>query len=266
MPRPAPAPERTGLPHAQRHSYLINTSNPLKTDLRAGGRICITVHNLPSIGGISRTCAAAVVLATMVAGTAAGAVAIHSTPAGTALARRALLVRADLGRGWVGTAAPKKVPDLTCPEFSPALAGVVQIGAAISPTFQKSPTGPFASQTAYAYASRMEAAAVWQAVARPRLLRCVSESLTRGSSDGVHFAVTGKRLLALPSLSVRAAGYRVTGTASVPSQTVNVYLDVLLLGGGDTVTELSISSFFQPASRALELRLARTVAGRIAAG
>ena len=205
-------------------------------------------------------------LATIVAGTAAGAVAIHSTPAGTALARRALLVRADLGRGWIGTAAPKKVPDLTCPQFSPVLAGVVQIGAAISPTFQRSATGPFASQTAYTYASRTEAAAVWQAVARPRLLRCVSESLTRGSSDGVHFAVTGKRLLALPSLSVRAAGYRVTGTASVPSQTVNVYLDVLLLGEGDTVTELSISSFFQPASRALELRLARTVAGRIAAG
>jgi hypothetical protein len=202
----------------------------------------------------------------MVAGTAAGAVAIHSTPAGTALARRALLGRADLGRGWIGTPAPKAVPDLTCPQFSPALTGVVQIGAAISPTFQQSPSGPFASQTAYAYASRAEAGSVWQAVARPRLLRCVAESLTRGSGSGVHFAVTGKRLLALPSLSVRAAGYRVTGTASVPGQTVNVYLDVLLLGGRDTVTELSISSFLQPASRALELRLARTVAARIAAG
>ena len=221
---------------------------------------------MASIGGITKTFAATVVLATMLAGTAGGAEAIHSTPAGTALAQHALLRRADLGRGWTGTAAPKTVPDLTCPGFSPALTGVVQTGAVISPTFQRSPTGPFASQTAYTYASGAEAGAVWQAVARPRLLRCVAASLVRGSGDGVHFAVTGKRLLTLPSLSVRAAGYRVTGTASVPSQTVNVYLDVLLLGGGDTVTELSISSFLQPASRALELRVARIVAGRIAAG
>jgi len=67
-------------------------------------------------------------------------------------------------------------------------------------------------------------------------------------------------------VSVRAAGYRVTGTATVPYQTVNVYLDVLLLGAGDSVTELSISSFLEPPSRALERRLAKTVAGRIAAG
>jgi len=201
------------------------------------------------------------------AGTAGAAVATHSTPAGMALARHALLGRAELGRGWVlGTPAPKTVPGLTCPGFSPAMTGVVQTGAAISPTFEQSPTGPFASQTAYAYASGAEAGAVWQAIARPRLLRCVAQSLARSSGGGVHFAVTGKRLLTLPGLSVRAAGYRVTGTASVPSQTVNVYLDVLLLGGGDTVTELSISSFLRPASRGLELRLARTVAGRIAAG
>ena len=205
-------------------------------------------------------------LATVLAGTAGGAEATHVTPAGMARARHALLRRADLGRGWIGTPAPKRVPNLTCPRFSPALNGVVQTGAAISPTFQQSPTGPFASQTAYAYASGAEAGAVWRAVAQPHLLRCVAASLAGNSSGGVHFAVRAKRLLTPPSLSVPAAGYRVIGTASVPNQTVNVYLDVLLLRGSDTVTELSISSFLQPASRTLELRLARTVAGRIAAG
>ncbi|HJS94325.1 MAG TPA: hypothetical protein VJ741_08680, partial [Solirubrobacteraceae bacterium] len=172
----------------------------------------------------------------------------------------------DFGRSWTHTPAPKRVPGLTCPAFSPTLAGVVQTGAAISPTFQAGSSGPFASQTAYAYASASEAQTVWREVARRRLERCVAASLVRSTRGGVHFSVRSKRLLALPSLPVHAMGYRVFGTASIPNQTVNVYLDVVLLGGGKTVTELSISSFLAPVARSFELRLARIVAGRVAVG
>lgn len=217
------------------------------------------------MGRITKTVVGAVGLAAVLAGTAGGTVATHTTAAGMALAHRTLLRRADLGPAWTSTAAPGTVPGLTCPAFSPALSGVVQIGDAISPTFAKSSTGPFASQTAYVYANASEEQTVWRVLARPHLLTCVAASLVR-SARGVHFAITGKRLLTLPSLPVRAKGYRVTGTASVRNQTVNVYLDVLLLGGGDEVTELSFSSFLAPAPRGLELRLARTVAGRIRAG
>lgn len=205
------------------------------------------------------------VLGALLAGTAAGAVASRTTPAGNALARRLLLRRGDFGRGWTSTPAPKRAPGLTCPGFSPALSGVVQTGAAISPTFQAGSTGPFVSQTAYAYASASEEETVWRALARPHLLTCVAASLMR-STRSVHFSVRSKRVETLPRLPVHAVGYRVTGTASVPNQTVNVYLDVILLGGGTTVTELSVSSFFAPVGRAFELRLARTVARRVAAG
>jgi hypothetical protein len=211
-----------------------------------------------------RIVVAAVALAAVLVGTATGAVATHPTPAGMALARRALLSRSDLGRRWTSTPAPRTVPGLTCPAFSPGLSGVVQTGAAISPTFQASPTGPFASQTAYAYANASEEQTVWHEVARRGLLACVAASLVR-STGGAHFAVTAKRLESLPGLPVHAIGYRVAGTASVPNQTVNVYLDVVLLGGGDAVTEMSFSSFLQPVARALELRLARLVAGRLSA-
>ena len=206
----------------------------------------------------------AVVLAVLLAGTAGGAVATHPTAAGKALARGTLLRRSDLGRGWTSTPAPKTVPGLTCPAFSPPLSGVVQIGGAISPTYERSTTGPFASQTAYAYASASVQDTVWREVARPHLLTCVAASLVRSTGGGAHFKVESKRLVALPSLPVHAMGYRVVGTASVPNQTVNVYLDVILLGGGTTVTELSFSSFLQPTARAFELRLARIVAGRVA--
>jgi hypothetical protein len=208
----------------------------------------------------------ALVFAPVIAETAGGAVTTHPTVAGKALARAALLRPSDFGRSWTSTPAPKTVPGLTCPAFSPALSGVVQIGGAISPTYAQSTTGPFASQTAYAYASASEEETVWREVASPRLLTCVAASLVRSTGGGAHFAVKSKHLLALPGLPVHAIGYRVFGTASVPNQTVNVYLDVILLGGGSAVTELSFSSFLQPMARASELRLARIVAARVAAG
>jgi hypothetical protein len=213
-----------------------------------------------------RTAGVTAVCVAVLAGTAVGAVASHPTRSGMALARGLLLRRGDFSPGWTSSPAPKTVPGLTCPAFRPALSGVVQTGGAISPTYEQSSTGPFASQTAYSYANAGEEQTVWSEVARPNLLACVAASLARTSTGGVHFAVNGKRLLALPSLPVRAEGYRVTGTATVPNQTVNVYLDVVLLGGGDEVTELSFSSFLQPVARAFEVRLARIVAGRVAAG
>jgi hypothetical protein len=142
----------------------------------------------------------------------------------------------------------------------------VQTGSAISPTFQASSAGPFASQTAYAYASASEEETVWREVAREHLLTCVASSLVHSTGGGVHFKVKSKRVVSLPSLPVHAMGYRVVGTASVPNQTVSVYLDVVLLGGGTAVTELSFSSFLGPMARATELRLARIVARRVVAG
>jgi hypothetical protein len=228
--------------------------------------MCITAGNVSSLRLTGRTVVVALVLAALVTGTAGAAVATHPTAAGKALARAALLRPSDFGRNWTSTAAPTTVPGLTCPGFSPSLSGVVQTGSAISNTFQAGSTGPFASQTAYAYANASEQQTVWREVARPQLLTCVAASLVRSTGGGVHFSVKSKRLLALPSLPVEAMGYRVVGTASVPNQTVNVYLDVVLLGSGEEVTELSFSSFLQPVARALELRLARIVAGRVAAG
>lgn len=207
----------------------------------------------------------AVALVALLAGTSGATVATHPTPAGMAAARQELLRRSDLGRGWTSMPAPRKVPAMTCPAFSPGLSGVVQTGAATAPTFQATSSGPFASQTAYAYASASEEQTVWREVARKHLLTCIAASLVR-SGGGARFAVKSKRLLPLPSLPVHAIGYRVAGTASVPNQTVNVWLDVLLLGSGTTVTEVSVSSFLEPPARGLELRLARVVAGRMTAG
>jgi hypothetical protein len=194
---------------------------------------------------------------------AASAASQTRTAAGQALAQAALLERSDLGSGWVAAPPPKTIPSLTCPRFDPRVSGAVQLGAAASSTFQSSSDGPFVSQSAYAYATASEQAAVWRAVVRRNLLRCVAASLSQGSAQGVEFAVTSQRLLALAKLPVPAAGYRVGGTASTAGQTIGVFLDVLVLGRGRVVTEISISSFGAPASPQLEQRVARLVSQRL---
>lgn len=208
----------------------------------------------------------AVVLTGAVLVVPAGALTRRHTASGTALAASALLRRSDFGRGWRVTAPPlRSAPALTCPRFHPPTTGVVEVGAAASPTFSGGSSGPFVSQDAYAYATDAEEGAFWRQVARPALMRCVEASLVHGSAGGVHFKVTGARQLPLPPLGARASGYRVRGTANATNQSVDVYVDLILLGRGRTVTALSLSSFEQPVGRRFELSLARTVAGRMSA-
>jgi hypothetical protein len=196
--------------------------------------------------------------------TAASAAALtrHHTPGGQALAAAALLRRTDFGRGWRVSSAPAPGP-ITCPGYSPATAGVFERGAVASPDFERAADGRFVSESAYAYASGAQRALFWRRVVRPRLLRCVTESFVHSSGHGVRFAVTGKRLLPAPKLSVATAAYRVSGTATTAGQPVDVYLDVLVLGSGAQLSELSIATVGAPAERAFELRLARIVAGRM---
>jgi hypothetical protein len=221
-----------------------------------------------------KTAAAAVLAAAAWTGAApagaapigASGVAAGSTPAGEAAASAALLRRGDFGHGWSQeSSAPAKVPSLTCPAFDPRFAGAVQTGAAASPTFSAGSSGPFASEDAHAYATTGEQGTVWRALVRPRLVRCAAASLRRGGGDGVSFTVTAQRPLSLPALPAPAAGYRVSGTASLPDQMIDVYLDMFVVGRGTTIAEVVLSSFEQPPPRALELRLLRTVDRRMSA-
>ena len=196
-------------------------------------------------------------------GTAA-AVTHRHTAADMALARGALLRRADLGPGWSQASPAGKPAPLTCSQFQPATAGVVETGSASSPTFQQSSSGPFVADSAYVYASAAEERAYWDKVMRPGLLRCVAAALTQGSGSGLRFTVTAKQRLTLPKLPSSAAGYRVSGTASGSGQTIDVYLDMVVLGRGRAISAISLSTFSQPVDRRLELRLARLAANRLA--
>jgi hypothetical protein len=195
---------------------------------------------------------------------AGAAIRQRHTTEGQALAREVLLKRGDLGRGWrEATSAPAKVPGLTCLQFKPPMNGVVEIGAAASPTWGQSSGGPFVSQDAYAYRSGSQESTAWRQLARPGYRVCVADALIAGGGQGVHFRVKHRSLFSLPGVGAAAAGYRVSGTASQSGQTIDVFLDVILLGGGSRISALSLSSFEQPVGRSLELRLARAAARRL---
>lgn len=197
------------------------------------------------------------------------AAVVQATPghtlAGEKIAREALLRRHDLGPGWsVTSPAPVSVPALTCPRFSPRTDVGQETGAAASATFQGSTDGPFVSQTAYAFATSAEESRVWHAVVRPGLLRCVARGLLGGAGEGVAFKISAKGLLATGHLAVPAAGFSVTGSATSNEVPTVVYLDAVVLGHGQAITEISVSAFEQSEARSEVLRLARVLAARLA--
>jgi hypothetical protein len=93
----------------------------------------------------------------------------------------------------------------------------------------------------------------------------VAASLRHGSGGGIRFATTHQGQLGLPKLGARRSGYRVAGTATTTAQTINVYLDMVVLARGRTLTAISLSSFSEPVTRSLELGIARRAAARLPA-
>jgi len=186
----------------------------------------------------------------------------HHTKQDTAAARRLLLVRADLGESW--NAGRTKLGALTCPTFDPPLKGIVETGAAGAANFTLGTGGPFVTQSAWIYRTAAQATSLWRTVVGKGLQQCLSDSVGSGSTQSVTFTVTGRRRLALPKLGARAAGYRVAAKAETTLQTVTVVYDLVVLGRGRAVTELSFASFSTPVSRTLELRLARRAVAKLA--
>lgn len=192
-----------------------------------------------------------------------GALVRKHTPAGMAAARAALLDVHALGEGWRATAKPATSASLSCPAWEPALGGIVETGAASSDGFRASATGPFLAQSAWVYRGAAQEAAYWRRVVRGGVLDCLSAAVQQGSTRDVVFSVVGRTRIALPRLAPHVAGYRVAATATSAAQVVRVYYDLLVLGRGAAVTELTWAQFAAPPKRAQELAVARLAARRL---
>jgi hypothetical protein len=197
---------------------------------------------------------------------AAGPPKTTHTATGMAAARHLLVTIRAFPAGWTTAAAANGFSGLTCPVFTPSTKGVIERGAASSPSYRAATEGPFANQSAYVYATAAQASLFWRRVATPGIARCVAQSVTQASTTNVQFKVTGRRPIAAPSLAARTAAYRVTAKVTTPGQTADAYVDLVLVGRGRAISALGFWGVNDPVPRSLEARIARAAAKKLPSG
>jgi uncharacterized protein (DUF736 family) len=203
--------------------------------------------------------ALALVLTGLVAGQAAAAnapIARHNAK-DTGLARRALIGKADVGKGWQAVKAAAGRSTLTCKASEPSMAGIVETGTART-GFRGG--AQLVAQVAWVFRSRAQAATLWRRAAGKSFLACRVDRARAAGGLPVTKLESGE--LAVPKLAQRTVAYRVIATAKVKGQTVKLYYDDVLLMQGRTVTQLTFAGG-RPIPSAVELALARVVAGRL---
>jgi uncharacterized protein (DUF736 family) len=201
--------------------------------------------------------ALALVLTGLVAGQAAAAnapIARHNAK-DTGLARRALIGKADVGKGWQAVKAGRST--LTCKASEPSMAGIVETGTATT-GFRGG--AQLVAQVAWVFRSRAQAATLWRRAAGRSFLACLVDRARAAGGLTVTKLQSGE--LAVPKLAQRTVAYRVIATAKVKGLTVSLYYDDVLLMQGRTVTQLTFAGG-RPIPSAVELALARVVAGRL---
>jgi hypothetical protein len=210
------------------------------------------------------------VLAVVVAGVLAGAAAAAGpaakhTNAGTFGAKASLLTLKDLGSGWQAGQTGTPGLNLSCKGWAPSGAGIVETGAAGTPAFAGGQLGPFLSQTTSVYESTQEAATYWKRAVQAGLITCVTQTVQAIARSGVKVKIVKQGNLAVPKTAAQlVAGYRVVANlTSKKAGTHPLYFDVVLLGKGKTLTEISLSSFTSPIPAKVESALATLVSHRL---
>jgi hypothetical protein len=202
--------------------------------------------------------------AVLAAPAAAAAPSAQHTAVGTTAAKGSLLTLSDLGKGWQAGTTGTPGLHLSCKGWSPNAKGIVETGAAGSPSFAATQVGPFLSQTTSVYATSKQASTYWARAVQPGLVACVVQTVAALEGRGIHVKVISKGALPVTKASSLTAGYRVVASLRSPGKTPRkLYFDVVLVGRGNTLSELSMTSFVAPVPAKVEAALAKLVASRI---
>jgi hypothetical protein len=195
---------------------------------------------------------------------AAAAPPARHTAAGTAAAKASLLTKSDLGKYWTAGATGTPGLRLSCQGWSPSGAGVVETGAAGTPSYSSSNVGPWVVQTTSVYGSSKQASTYWARAVQPGLVACVLQTVKAVESQGIKVTVLSKGNLPVSKASSLTAGYRVVANLTAPGKTPRkLYFDVVLVGRGNTLSEISMTSFVAPVPAKVENALAKLVGSRI---
>jgi len=191
---------------------------------------------------------------------------VEHTAAGTKAAQASLLRIGDFGSGWTSSSATGSAGlNFACPGFTPKQNDVVEIGTATSPTFKASTIGPIVAQRTSVYANIASTAKLWRRAVKPKLIDCVAQSLEALRGRGVSVAITSQDRISLGSIGDGVVGYRVVATLSGRSR-LKTFYDVIVVRGGSSITQLTISQFQKAVPLKSEIALAKTAARRMGAG
>jgi hypothetical protein len=195
---------------------------------------------------------------------AGSAVADHLDPqeriraADQARAKAMLLRESDLA-GFQRQPASGADPHLTCAALDES--DLTVTGDAEAPSWALSVV--FVTSSSTVYASRADASTSWRRGTSAAGMRCLRVEL------GGEFARQGARVVSLrrvpfPAVAQRSAAYRLTLAGTSQGQTFNAFVDFVVLGQDRALAALVMGSALVPPDRQAEIRLARTIAGRMA--
>lgn len=190
---------------------------------------------------------------------AVGVPAVHHTTTGTKAARATLLKLADMGKGWTAATAAQRGVRLTCAGHAPNGNGIVETGAASSPSYSSTTAGPFVQQNSSVFATSGQANTWWRRAVTPSLVTCVAQTIDAIAAKGVKVSLSSKGPLPVTTSLQHTAAYRVVAIANGN----RLYFDVIILAAGRTITDITISSFVNPVPSKYEQALATLVVRKL---
>jgi hypothetical protein len=195
-------------------------------------------------------------LAVTAAATAAGP-AVEHTSSGTAAARASLLTKADLGTGWTESATKGAGIEVSCTGHVPSGKGIVETGAAASPSFAGGSTGPFIVQETSVYKTRAQASTYWKRAVSADVVACMRQALQTITSKGIKLKIVSQGPLQVQMVAPLTSAYRVVATLSSKTQKgLKTYMDWIFVGKGNALSQIEISDFTQPVPAKYEYALA----------
>jgi hypothetical protein len=179
-------------------------------------------------------------------------------PADQARARAMLVKKSDLGPAFKGERSSGGNTSFNCAALDES--DLTITGLADSPDFSAGVT--FVSSEAQVYVSVGDAARAWHKDTSEAGISCLRDTLRREfAKQGLQ--LVGVRKLAFPAVAPKTAAYRIELTGQSQGVSVTVVLDAVLLLRSRAEVTLVVGSGLVPPARAVEVRLARTLASRM---
>lgn len=187
---------------------------------------------------------------------------VRLNAADTALARRAVLRRADLPGGWAAAPASGGEGSIRCAGYDPDFSRFTVTGKARS-GFIRGTSGASVASSVQVFASAAQAAADFRLGTSPRLMDCVSAQLVRRlkAAGAADVRIASKRMSSTPRVGGQSVTYRLVLRISAGPASFAYHIDLVTFRVERAIGVVSFSSL--GGSLENEAALARRVAGRL---